>query len=129
MPEALEYRTLAGLPVPEILNVFNEAFSDYIVPLQLSENQFLQKIKAENIKPELSVGAFVNKKLVGLILTGVSEKGPLRKAYNAGTGVIPSFRGQQITQQLYIFLVPLLKDQGIREHQLEVLQNNTAALA
>ena len=59
------FQTLENISLAEITGVFNLAFSDYIVPLKLTEDQLADKIISDNIKLEYSVGAFENKKLVG----------------------------------------------------------------
>ncbi len=64
------FQTLENISLADITEVFNLAFSDYIVPLKLTEDQLADKIISDNIKLEYSVGAFENKKLVGFILHG-----------------------------------------------------------
>lgn len=51
-----------------------------------------------------------------------------KKLYNNATGVIKGFRNQGLTQQMYNFILPSLKKDNIRSIQLEVLDNNVAAI-
>ncbi|OYQ33167.1 hypothetical protein CHU92_13595 [Flavobacterium cyanobacteriorum] len=124
----MEIGTLAGVPLAAIAEVFNEAFSDYKIKFNVNEHFLLTKFAAENIKPEASAGAFVGGRLVGFLLHGLDQTGGIKYVFNAGTGVVPPYRGQQIAQKMYTYILPLLKEQGYRHHQLEVLNDNLPAI-
>ena len=64
----IDIHTLEKVNLHEILTVFNESFSDYFVPIKISLEQLQTKITSENIQMEISVGAFINNKLVGFIM-------------------------------------------------------------
>lgn len=121
----MEIKTLENTSVSEILNAFNLAFSDYVTPLQLTENQLKNKIIAEDVDLNWSVGAFENNQLIGYILHGWRNN----KLYNGGTGVIPEFRGKQITAKLYDFIFEKIKNTSISSIQLEVITENTKAIS
>ena len=123
----MEFRTLENVPVAVVADVFNRSFSDYSIPMVLTEEMMRFKMIAENIRPGTSAGAFADGKLVGLILNGVDEIDGEKRVFNAGTGVIPEYRGQQATEKMYGFIIPLLKQQGYKYHQLEVLRDNVRA--
>ena len=124
----MEIYTLENVSNADISDTFNLAFSDYLVPLKLSLNQFETKLLAENIRPELSAGAFDNGRLIGFVLHGLSTNKENKIAYNAGTGVIPAERGKKITSLLYDFISPILKKEGINKVELEVINDNHTAL-
>jgi ribosomal protein S18 acetylase RimI-like enzyme len=124
----VELRTLEHTSVADITAAFNEAFSDYIVRLQLTEESLTSKMKSENIILSYSAGAFEEDKLVGFLLQGFDVIKGEKTIYNAGTGVIPSFRGRSITSALYEFSLPLLQKEGIQTHLLEVIDTNVPAI-
>jgi ribosomal protein S18 acetylase RimI-like enzyme len=124
----IKFRTLENHPTEDLLLTFNRAFSDYLVPLQLTHLQFTTKLQSENIDLSLSVGAFQEKVLVGFILNGFRELDKKPTVYNGGTGVVPTNRGQRLTQKLYRYLIPALKQKNIQHHQLEVLKLNHPAI-
>ena len=124
----MEFKTLSGIQPKEILKTFNTAFSDYFVPLQLSEAQFTSKLIVDKTNFDLSVGAFENGTLVGFILHGIDTVNNQLVGYNGGTGVIPKRRGYGLTRQMYRFILPLLKQQGIQRLVLEVITNNIPAI-
>ncbi len=120
--------TLETFSIEDIANAFNLAFADYIIPIQLSPMNLLDKIKSENIFLDYSIGISVEGKLVAFILTGIDSKDNAMLSYNAGTGVIPEFRGNHFTQKMYDYLLPLLSKNNIHHHQLEVITKNTKAI-
>ena len=61
-------------------------------------------------------------------MTGLGEWNGKPTAYNAGTGVVPEHRGRKLTQRLYAFMLPKLRESGIEQCLLEVIQQNEAAL-
>jgi ribosomal protein S18 acetylase RimI-like enzyme len=123
----MEIKTLESLPLPSIAKTFNEAFSDYNIPISYTDENFENKILSEGIDLKYSPGAFVNGELVGFILHGLDKiKGQL-KVFNAGTGVVPEYRGKRILDKLYDFMSPILAEKGYYHHQLEVLESNSKA--
>ena len=121
-------KTLENVTNIEVLDVFNDSFSDYSIPFKLTIEQLNSKIESEGIDFSYSVGAFKDEKLVGFILHGIKETDDSLCAYNAGTGVIPSERGQKLTVKMYEFIIPFLKSNNVSEIVLEVLSDNNPAI-
>lgn len=124
----MDIRTLEGIDYKDILNVFNESFSDYFVPFKLSEEQLISKINTDNTDLELSVGVFDNQRLVAFILHGIEIINNQNVAYNGATGVIPQKRGSGLTKQMYLFILPILEKRGVDKIILEVITKNTQAI-
>lgn len=124
----MRFQNLSAVSLTELTGTFNEAFSDYFVPLQLSEEAMDTKLRSENIDLHYSIGAFDGDRLKGFILHGVDTRSGERVVYNAGTGVVPAYRGNGLTQQLYGAIVPQLKEEGMVQHQLEVIEQNAPAI-
>jgi ribosomal protein S18 acetylase RimI-like enzyme len=120
-------KSLSEVPFVEIKNIFNDAFADYILKMQVTEVSLYEKIKAENIKVDYSCGVFSGSNLIGFILIAIDEIDEIKYAYNAGTGVLPQYRGNQFTQRMYQYLIPRLEKDSIYYHQLEVLKQNVVA--
>ncbi len=121
-------KTLEHTTPDKIVEVFNESFSDYIVPLKLSIAQLENKIQNDGIRLRFSPGAFEGDRLVGFILHGYDMINNKPVIYNAGTGVIPSQRGQKLTSELYSFILPILRSEGVSKIQLEVITGNLPAI-
>jgi len=124
----MQLKTLSGIDPLKVLHAFNEGFSDYMVPVQLTAEQWHIKILSENVQWELSVGAFDEEKLVGIILHGSKTRNGQQWVYNGGTAVIPSYRGQRLTQQMYAYILPILKAKNIDKVLLEVIDQNYRAI-
>lgn len=122
------FKNLADCQIDELTYVFNRSFSDYFVEIQLSEAQMARKIANENIDLELSIGAFHNGKLIGFILHAKSVSQHQQFLYNAGTGVVPEYRGSKLTQRMYEWVIPKLKTYGISYVVLEVIEENSSAI-
>ena len=48
--------------------------------------------------------------------------------YDAGTGVIPEYRGRGIAKNLFSFIFPRLRENGVEQYLLEVIDSNEPAL-
>jgi len=80
---------------------FVEAFSDYFVSFQPTLEQFERRIIDKlHIHPSLSKLAWVNGQIVGFGLHTLNSHEGLKTLYNGGTGVLPSFRSNQIAFRL-----------------------------
>jgi len=123
----MQIHSLEKIGLEDLAEAFNKAFENYFVPIQLDAELLADKIKAENILLEHSVGVSINNSLVGFILIGIHLD--LKTAYNAGTGIIPEFRGQKLTEKMYAFLLPKLAKIGIKKQQLEVICENEKAIS
>lgn len=131
MSESMHYtfRALEKEDIPAMHQTFLKAFSDYQLPFQLSFDQFVQKfIYKLNINYELSVGAFYNNKLIGFIFSSTGFYKGKHTAYNGGTGVIKTHRGNSLTIKMYDYLFPKLKEKNITQAVLEVLTENEKAI-
>lgn len=128
MEKTYNFSFLREQDIPELYNTFHAAFSDYMVPIKLTREDFAMKIKREGIQPTFCVGAYFGQEMVGFVLTGIGEWLGKPTAYNAGTGVVPAHRGNRLTQRMYAHMLPKLRESGIEQCLLEVIQENTAAL-
>lgn len=120
----MKFNSLENSTISEMLTAFNLSFADYIIPLQVTEQQFRDKLFSEDIHLEWSFGAFEDNKLVGFMLHGYRNN----TLYNAGTGVIPKHRGNKITQKLYHYCLEKAKSENIKSIQLEVITENNKAI-
>ncbi len=123
----MEFATLEHTPIGLLTEAFNNAFADYELPLQYTPETLQQKINVEGINLDMSVGAFDNGTLVGFTFFAVDKLNNVLTAWDGGTGVIPGYRGQKLTQRMFDHIRPVLENAGVKRVLLEVLQNNTGA--
>jgi ribosomal protein S18 acetylase RimI-like enzyme len=120
-------KTLKGIDFSIIYDAFAKAFADYEV-LPLSSDQILQMVTRRGFDPELSFGAFNNDALVSFTLNGIGNWNGKRTAYDTGTGTIKEYRGKGLAKRIFQESVPILKENGIEQYLLEVLQHNDKAV-
>jgi ribosomal protein S18 acetylase RimI-like enzyme len=123
------YRLLSAADFHSLYECFLDAFSDYQVSLQMSEEQFEKRVKRDGVELELSAGAFDGERMIGFYMNGRGLWHGQETAYDAGTGVIPSHRRRGVAQELFDFLVPRLKERGMAQYLLEVLTSNERAVS
>ncbi|WP_431157858.1 GNAT family N-acetyltransferase [Winogradskyella poriferorum] len=124
----MEFKTLENCSVTEIATTFNKAFSDYFIPIQLTTDQLNAKMIVDKTERAISIGAFDNDKLVALMLHGKDIINGETIAYNSGTGVIPEYRGNGLTKEMYKRLEQRLEHHNISKIVLEVISENIQAI-
>lgn len=125
----ITYRFLSPDDFSALHAALLEAFSDYIVPFQLTEAQFQNHIAVNAVDVNNSVGAFTDDgKMVGFTLNGFGLWNGKATVYDAGTGVVPAFRGKGIGGEIFEFMTPALKQKGSEQILLEVISKNEKAV-
>jgi ribosomal protein S18 acetylase RimI-like enzyme len=80
------------------------------------------------LRYELSAGAVDDGgKMVGLALNGADFWDEKLTAYDMGTGVVPEFRGKGVADGMFDFLIPKLRQSGVKQYLLEVIRSNLKA--
>lgn len=125
----MRLHSLSLIDFPLIHQAFRLAFSDYLLPMQMDEEQLAAMLHRRGWRPELSIGAWRDGALVGLWLAGVhcDEAGPI--GYCVATGVTPDARRQGLLQAMAAAVSRRLASRGIQRQQLEVISDNAAAMA
>lgn len=125
----LALTSLENTPLPQLHKAFCEAFGDYSVPIDMPLERFQSNMKRNGYDPAVSVGAYADGRLVGFIMSGHRTWEGCDTAYDMGTGVIPTYRGQGIAKDMVGQLKTLLADKGLSRYILEVITTNTKALS
>ena len=123
------YRLLTTADFHPLYECFLEAFSDYQVDMQMSEEQFRQRVVRDRVELESSAGAFDEDRMIGFYMNGRGVWEGKQTAYDAGTGVVPDYRRRGVAEELFDFMMPQLKERGITQYLLEVLTSNERAVA
>ena len=128
MQTNIEIHSLVDVDMNEISALYNLSYQNYYVPINLSVEQFQNKLTMEDIKLNYSIGASIDGKLVGFLLYGIRNYNDIKTAYVGGTGVCPEQRGKKITQQMLDYSFPQLKENGVKQIYLEVNTKNDFAI-
>lgn len=123
----MQFRTLENTPIKTIAEAFSKAFEDYAINMYRTEEQMAKKIKTESIDLPASAGVFDNDNLAGFILFGMDYINDIKTAWDGGTGVLPTCRGQKLTQRMFEYILPKMKANGVQQILLEVLESNSSA--
>lgn len=121
-------KTLADIDIPQMAKAISQSFADYIVPFQLNAEQLQYKIIQEDVDLDLSIGVFDDDTLVGIMLHALRKNNGHLMAYNAATGVIPTYRGKGLVGKMYDSLVPKLQALQVQKMVLEVIEGNEPAI-
>lgn len=124
----INYRFLSVEDFDELYQTNLEAFSDYLIPTKITRKQFDNHIAQNAVDLNLSVGAFAANKMIGFTLNGFGLWNAKKTAYDAGTAVIPDFRKRGVGKALFSFLLPKLREIGIEQMLLEVIEKNENAI-
>lgn len=123
----MEIKSLGNTSHDELFRAFEQAFADY--ELQLNKTELLTMLKRRGFNPELSFAAFEGNKIVSFTCNGIGDFNGTRMAYDTGTGTLKDYRGKGLATQIFEYSIPHLREAGIKEYLLEVLQHNTGAVS
>src|SRR4051794_39317091 len=126
--DKITFRTLSGVDLSVLHAIWLRAFSDYVVSMQCSEEQFRNRLVREGCDYNASVGIFAGGEIVGFTFNSIGVWDGVPTAYDAGTAIAPEFRGRHLGEELFQFMFPLLKERGAEQYLLEVITTNTPAV-
>lgn len=124
----MQIRFLVPTDTEQLLVAINAAFIDYIVPFQLNAEQLHRKIFVENVRLDYSIGVFEGERIVGFIMHAVRELDGELVIYNAGTGVLPDYRGKDLVGKMYDYSLHFFKEKEVEQLLLEVIEGNFSAI-
>ena len=123
----MKIKSLGNTSFDELYEAFGQAFADY--EIQLNKAEHLAMLKRRGFNPELSFAAFDEDKIVSFTCNGIGNFYGVPTAYDTGTGTLKDYRGQGLATKVFEYSIPYLKQAGIIEYLLEVLQHNTGAVS
>jgi ribosomal protein S18 acetylase RimI-like enzyme len=125
LPDEVHTGPASALEPDALAALFNEAYSDYSVPMHVDAHvlEFMQT--AFDLVPERSRVAWRGERPVGFAMLGVRGG----RGWVGGMGVVPEARRAGLGRRLMQELAAQAREAGVRELWLEVLETNTAARA
>lgn len=123
----MDIKSLCDVSPDELFGAFELAFADYEVQLNKAEHWTM--LRRRGFDPKASFGAFDGNKIASFTLNGTGDFYGTPTAYDTGTGTLKEYRGSGLATRIFEFSIPFLKELGIKEYLLEVLQHNVAALS
>lgn len=122
----MEIRNLEHTDFDTLFHGFEKAFADYEIHFEKEEVRSMLKRRGYN--PQLSFAAFDKGEIIAFTLNGTGTFKGVPAAYDTGTGTVKEYRGQSIAGKIFTYSLPFLKEAGISQYLLEVLQNNQKAI-
>ena len=110
-----------------VTEVWNEGFSDYIVPINMSEDALNYRISSLGLSKSYSAVFEKEQQYAGIILIGIQVIQHVKTMWIGGMSVAPEFRRQQIAKELMNYAKELAKKENCDEIRLEVIATNTKA--
>ncbi len=123
----MKIKSLAKTTFDTIFEAFNQAFADY--ELQLNKAQLQGMLTRRGFNLDLSFAAFDGSRMVSFTFNGIGNFGEVPTAYDTGTGTLKEYRGKGLATEVFEYSIPFLKEKGIEQYLLEVLQHNTTAVS
>ncbi|PKP43270.1 MAG: GNAT family N-acetyltransferase [Bacteroidetes bacterium HGW-Bacteroidetes-10] len=120
-------KSLDSLSFESLFLAFNRAFSDY--EIQINREELSVMLSRRGFVPSLSFGLFEDDNLISFTVNGIGEFNGEKTAYDTGTGTLKDFRGKGLASKIFEDSIPFLKEAGISQYLLEVLQHNTGAVS
>jgi GNAT superfamily N-acetyltransferase len=126
--QTMTWSALDQVTIPAIVEVFNDAFSRYEVPVHMTERQLERMIRARSIRLDRSFGLVEDGMLTAFALTGSRVIDGTMVAYNAGTGIRLARQRRGLGRELMRHTMDALGTAGYRRYLLEVLTSNRPAI-
>ncbi len=111
--------------VAQLTAILCDCFEDYLVPVTLSVEVFVQRFSAEGLS--LLDSCIWLEGDTPAAMAVVARRGD--EARLAAFALRPAYRGQGVGRQLMTSLLAALRGQGVRRMWLEVIRDNQAAVA
>ncbi len=118
-------KTLESISDEELCLAWQEAFADYAASATAS--QLLAMFKRRGYMSEVSMGAFVDNRIISMTLNGIGTYNGMCTAYDTSTGTVMAYRRKGIAKRLFQEILPLLKQKNAQQYILEVLTSNVNA--
>lgn len=122
----MEIRSLEHIGFDTLFRGFENAFSDYEISFDKEEVRSM--LIRRGYESSLSFAAFEDGEIVAFTLSGIGQFNRISTAYDIGTGTVKDYRGQGIAGKIFRHSLPFLKEAGVGQYLLEVLQNNHKAI-
>ena len=111
--------------VAQLTTILSDCFEDYLVPITLSVEVFVQRFSAEGLSL-LDSCVWLDGD-VPAAMAVVARRGD--EARPAAFAMRPAYRGKGVGRRLMGALLDALREQGVRRMWLEVIRDNHAAVA
>lgn len=111
----------------KVTAIWNEGFSDYLIPIHMTESQLNHRFSSLNISKEDSCVLVKNNEYVGIILLAHTTRQNKKIMWVGGMAISPKFRHQGLSKNLMTYAINLAKKKNCHSLNLEVITTNDKA--
>lgn len=122
----LDINTASDYPTPDLVQLLNLTFEDYLVPIHFDHSQFLTMLRKDNIDLNSSRVLLADSEPSGIAL--IARRGTFRASRLAGMGITREMRGKSAGSWLMGQLIKEARARNDREMVLEVIEQNKPAV-
>ncbi|MDG6221160.1 MAG: GNAT family N-acetyltransferase [Candidatus Thermoplasmatota archaeon] len=119
----MNVKSLDGLSVAEVVDLFNQSFSDYIIPMKETETGFKARCQANSIDLANSFYAEVKGRPAGVVMLAHRDD----EGWVGGMGVLPEFRRMGAADVMLDAIAEAGRRIGLERIWLEVIIGNEPA--
>lgn len=112
----------------KLLDIWNASFEDYQVNMSMDLNLFIRRAAFEELDFEGSVVMYVDDEPAGITMNGYRKYGGEWRAWNGGTGIVKTRRGQGLGRHLIEASLNTYRTRGVNTALLEVFIQNEPAV-
>jgi len=121
----VEFRRSTEFSLAELASVFTASYDGYFIPFVVDETQLGYMVEVFDLDLSRSLVAVERERPIGLANLGRRPEG----TWLGGVGVVPNHRGSGVGESLTRLLLDQAREAGAREMVLEVIVENTPAIA
>lgn len=124
----MEFKSFRDYTILQLTELWNEGFQQFSSNMTRTPFQFMIRIGKWYTHPDLSVVVCKDDKPVAFVVIGWQEIHGKKWAWNGGTGIIPAYRGQGMSQPMMREAIRRVREAGADHFSLEVRTHNEPAM-
>lgn len=124
----LEFISFNQVSEKERTAIWNEGFSDYLRPINMTEEELNNRLTSLHLSGEYSVVAVEDGIFKGIALYGYHDFAGVKQAWIGGLAVHPDYRKEGIGMAIMNHLEEVSKEIGIDTITMEVISENQRAI-
>lgn len=122
----LDVKPASDYPLPDLTQLLNLSFENYLVPITFNLSQFLTMVRKDSVDLSASRVLLADEQPVGMAL--IARRGTLRASRLAAMGIVQSQRGKGSGFWFMEKLINEARERNDHEMVLEVIEQNEYAV-
>lgn len=113
----------------KVTNIWNDGFSDYILPINMTEKQLAHRINSLDLSKDSSCVLVKDGEYAGILLLGTKSFQGRQIMWIGGMAISPKYRGLRLSNELMTYAIQQAKKEACDSLNLEVITSNKKAKA